>query len=128
MHNSIEARVPFLDHELVETILETPSKFKFLNDQQRILMKYPFQDYVNKEVLYLNKRTIADPQSLWLKTIFKDFYFDTINSAKFNSSGILNTAEVKLNYEKFTKSEVHSNSFLLFQILNYESWTQTICN
>ena len=128
MHNSIEARVPFLDHELVETMLDIPSKFKFLKDQQRILMKYPFQDYVNKEVLYLNKRTIADPQSLWLKTIFKDFYFDTINSAKFNSSGILNSAEVKRNYEKFTKSESHSNSFLLFQILNYESWAQTICN
>ena len=128
MYNSIESRVPFLDHELVETMIEIPSKFKFLKNQQRILMKYPFQIYVNKEILYLNKRTIADPQSLWLKTIFKDFYFDTINSTKFNSSGILNSTEVKRNYEKFIKSDTHNNSFLLFQILNYESWFQNVCN
>ena len=30
MYNSIEIRVPFLDHELVETMIEIPSKFKFL--------------------------------------------------------------------------------------------------
>ena len=55
MHNSIETRVPFLDHKIVEWSLQIPSKFKLLNEQQRIIMKYPFKDYVNKEVLFLNK-------------------------------------------------------------------------
>jgi len=128
MYNSIETRVPFLDHELVETMIEIPTKFKFLKNQQRILMKYPFQNYVNKEILYLNKRTIADPQSLWLKTVFKDFYFDTIKSVNFNSSGLLNSAEVIRSYENFIKSDTHENSFLLFQILNFENWAQSICN
>ena len=86
MHNSIETRVPFLDHKIVEWSLQIPSKFKLLEKQQRIIMKYPFKNYVNKEVLYQNKRTIADPQSYWLKKILKDLFYDLINSKKFQSS------------------------------------------
>ena len=62
MYNSIEARVPFLDHEVVEAAFQIPSRFKLLNGQQRIINKYPYKDYVNKKLLYLNKRTIADPK------------------------------------------------------------------
>ena len=47
-------------------------------------MKYPVKNLVDKKILYLNKRTIADPQSIWLKTILKDLFFDTMNSKDFN--------------------------------------------
>jgi len=47
----------------------------------------PFQNYVDNDVLYLNKRTIADPQSEWLKTHLKSLFYDTINSQNFNQHG-----------------------------------------
>ena len=57
MYNSIETRVPFLDHKVVEESLQIQSKHKLLLGQQRIIMKYPFRKYVDKNILYLNKRT-----------------------------------------------------------------------
>ncbi len=113
MYNSIETRVPFLDHKLVEWSLQTPAKFHLLQSQQRIIMKYPIKKYINKDLLYLNKRTIADPQSLWLKTILKDLFIDTINSKEFNQHGIFNKIEIKKYFDNFIKYENHFNSFLV---------------
>jgi asparagine synthase (glutamine-hydrolysing) len=126
MYNSIETRVPFLDHEVVESSLQIPSKFKFLNGQQRIIMKYPFRNYVNKKTLYLNKRTIADPQSDWLKGPLKNLILDTFNSKSFNSSGFFIKDEVIKYYNNFIKYPLHFNSFLLFQILISEIWYKDI--
>ena len=126
MYNSIETRVPFLDHKVVEWSLQIPSKFKLLQDQQRIIMKYPFRNYVNKEVLYLNKRTIADPQSEWLKTHLKTLFYETVNSKNFNDHGFFNKKNIINYYEKFTRSSKHFNTFLLFQILVSELWSQNI--
>ena len=126
MYNSIETRVPFLDHEIVESSLKIPSEFKLLKGQQRIIMKYPFRNFVNKDVLYLNKRTIADPKSKWLKGPLKTMFFDLINSNSFNSHGIFKKKEVIKYYNNFLKYEKHFNSFLLFQILIAELWFSQI--
>ena len=126
MHNSIETRVPFLDHEVVEWSLQIPSKFKLLQSQQRITLKYPFKNYVNKKILYLNKRTIADPQSHWLKNNLKEMYNDMLNSSNFDSFSIFNKTEVKEYFNNFIKYPKHFNSFLLFQIFIYELWCKKI--
>ena len=126
MNNSMETRVPFLDHEVVECSLQIPSEYKNLLGQQRIIMKYPYRKYVNKKVLYLNKRTIADPQSEWLKGPLKNLMLDTINSSSFNNNEFFNKGEVQNYYDNFLKFPKHFNSFLIFQILVSEIWTKKI--
>ena len=116
----------FLDHKVVEWSLQIPSKYKLLNKQQRITMKHPFRNYVNKEVLYQNKRTIADPQSKWLKENLKDNFFDLINSKSFNAHGFLDKKGVLKYYDNFQKYPKHFNSFLIFQIFISELWSQKI--
>ena len=43
MSNSIESRVPLLDHELVGSMLSSSSRHKIVNNQQRSLFKYNFK-------------------------------------------------------------------------------------
>lgn len=128
MYNSVETRVPFLDHEVVEWSLQTPSKFKLLNTQQRIIMKYPFKEYVDKKTLYQNKRTIADPQSFWLKNQLKSTFQDLVHSSNFDSHDLFNKNEIKNYLKNFLEYPKHFNSFLLFQILIFELWTKNILN
>ena len=71
MSNSIETRVPLLDHEVVEACFNVPSRYKIVNQQQRSIFKDNIKKYVNNSVLYKNKRTIA-PQSYWLKNNLKN--------------------------------------------------------
>ena len=128
MHNSIETRVPFLDHKIVEWSLQIPSKFKLLNEQQRIIMKYPFKDYVNKEVLFLNKRTIADPQSKWMKKNLKSMFFDLINSKNFNVHGFLNKNEVIKYFKNLKAIEMFRILLKIFKIFNNFIFVQKTVN
>ena len=128
MYNSIEGRVPFLDHKVVEAAFQIPSNFKLLNGQQRIISKYPYRNYINKKFLYLNKRSIADPQSYWLMGPLKNLVYDTIHSKTFNNCGFFNTKKVREYLDVFLKSKTHFNSFLLFQIFITEIWYLNILN
>ena len=68
MRYSIETRLPFLDHKLVEKCIQMSSKFKFINQQQRFLFKKYIKSKI-KNYKFENKRSIADPQQFWLKRI-----------------------------------------------------------
>tara|TARA_Y100000816_G_C26092656_1_gene577653 strand:- start:196 stop:2064 length:1869 start_codon:yes stop_codon:yes gene_type:complete len=127
MKNSIEGRVPFLDHELVELNFQAPSKYKFLYDTQRILMKYGFRKSIPKKLYFKNKNTIADPQTYWLKNNLKDYFYDlVINNSK--CSNIFNKKEVEYNYTKFSMEKSHINSFFILQIFLTELWFQKVLN
>ena len=128
MRNSIESRVPFLDHELVEACFQVPSEFKIIQNQQRIITKYSFRNLINKEYLFKNKKSIADPQSFWIFGDLYEFVIDTFSSSDFASSDIINNREVKKNLELLKKRDGHVNSFLLFQLLSIEIWIKEIIN
>ena len=126
MYNSTEARVPLLDHKVVESAMSIPSKFKILNCQQRIGVKYIFKNYVDKSVLFKNKKSIADPQSDWLKNELSQMILNLINDKNFNHHGIFNANEVKSYFKKFFDFKGHFNSFLIFQIVIFELWYQRL--
>ncbi len=129
MRNSIETRLPFLDHELVEMCFATPSKFKILNQQQRIITKYPFKSFINKSLLYKNKSTVADPQTFWLRNNLKELVKDTFLSSNLKTSNILNIDKFNILYDNFTSNnKSHYNSFFIFQILSTELWFQNCYN
>ena len=128
MINSTETRVPFLDHEIVELSLSIPSKYKYVNNQQRFIFKYISKDKGLEKFLRRNKRTIADPQTLWLKTTLKEMLNDTLLSSSFESKDLINHKKLKEYLEEFMFTDNIKNSYLVFQIFNMELWRKKILN
>ena len=79
-------------------------------------------------MLYQNKRTIADPQSHWLKTTLKDLVMDILHSTEMKNSEIFNQKEILNFYNKFLETKEHVNSFFLFQVINTMLWKKDILN
>jgi asparagine synthase (glutamine-hydrolysing) len=128
MRSSVEARLPLLDHDVVEQCFQIPSKFKFLFSQDRIILKDLFKKNINQKILFKNKKTIADPQTAWIKKNLLGYINDTLNSANFLSKDIINNNKVKIYIDKISKSEKHINSSFLIRILLVEWWRKTIVN
>jgi len=126
MRRSIEARVPFLDHELVETRFSVPSAYKILNKQQRIILKYPFRKMLPKSLLFKNKQTIADPQTKWILNNLFNFFLEIFSSKKLISNEIINSKEVLKHIIYQKKSKNHINSFFLYQLLSLELWNKYV--
>ncbi|MFH1644747.1 MAG: asparagine synthase (glutamine-hydrolyzing) [bacterium] len=61
----LEARVPYLDHKLVEFMFNVPGKLKFKNNQTKYLLKKVAEKYLPKEIIYRKKVGFAAPTVQW---------------------------------------------------------------
>ena len=64
---SLEARVPLLDHELVETVLGLPQALRNKNDEQKYLFKAAMQDALPAAILTRRKMGFSMPLNDWLR-------------------------------------------------------------
>ncbi len=83
----LEARVPFLDHELVELAATIPPEFK-LNDGGKGVLKDAAHLVIPSEVIDRKKGYFPVPQLKYIEGPFLDMVKDTLTSEKAKSRGL----------------------------------------
>lgn len=68
MAASIEGRVPFLDHKLVEFALHIPSHFKYKNGVTKYILKKAAEGILPKDIIYRKKVGFAAPTTRWFRS------------------------------------------------------------
>jgi asparagine synthase (glutamine-hydrolysing) len=64
---SVEARVPFLDHELVEYAMGVPRKLKVEGRSGKHVLKRALEQVLPRDVLYRRKRGFGAPVTRWFR-------------------------------------------------------------
>jgi asparagine synthase (glutamine-hydrolysing) len=67
MAASIESRVPFLDHELVEQVVRTPVEFKIRGLTTKAILREALRDRVPREILHRRKLGFPVPFGRWAR-------------------------------------------------------------
>ena len=70
MANSVEGRVPFLDHHLVEFTMDIPQAWKLRGGEPKYLLKKALGDLLPDWVLNQKKRGFGAPMADWLRGDF----------------------------------------------------------
>ena len=65
--NSIEARVPYLDHRLVELAFSIPQELKLKNNTTKYILKKAVEGIIPEEIIYRKKKGFGAPVSQWLR-------------------------------------------------------------
>lgn len=65
---SIEARVPFLDHRLVEFAFRIPQSLKLKHGEPKYIMKKAAEGILPDNIIYRKKQGFAAPSSEWLRS------------------------------------------------------------
>jgi asparagine synthase (glutamine-hydrolysing) len=78
MASSVEARVPFLDHPLVEYAASLPPAFKARGGKTKILLKKLAERYIPHETIYRRKVGFTVPLTPWFQGPLKAFVRDTL--------------------------------------------------
>lgn len=68
MANSIEARVPFLDHRLVELAMQIPMDLKLKNGISKYILKQGVRGIIPNEIIDRKKQGFSAPIAEWLRT------------------------------------------------------------
>jgi asparagine synthase (glutamine-hydrolysing) len=109
MAHSIEARLPFIDYQLVETALSLPNNYKINEGWTKFLLRKAIDDYLPKSITWRkNKIGFEAPADIWLKD-----HNDYIQSA-INNSSILKEIT---NQRKVSD---HKSIWLMFFIAKWE--------
>ncbi len=67
MAHSIEARSPFLDHKLVDTVFSIDPKLKYQNNNTKDLLKKVASRYLDKKIIDQKKRGFSTPFNEWIQ-------------------------------------------------------------
>jgi asparagine synthase (glutamine-hydrolysing) len=104
MINSLEVRVPFLDHKFVEFAASLPPHFKIdgatKNTGKKILID-AFSDLLPPEIVYRKKMGFVFPLGIWMKTgKFREIIEEATSEKTVRERGIFNYVEL----QKLTKA------------------------
>lgn len=123
MSVSLETRMPFLDHRIVDFSFQLPLDFKIQNSKTKIILRKILNKYVPQSLYERPKSGFAVPIGLWLKTSLKDWAEDLINTNKMKEEDFLNYAEVHKIWDEHLQNKKNHES-LLWNILMFQSWVR----
>lgn len=75
---SLEVRVPFLDHELVEFANQIPSDLKIRRGKKKYILKKAYEDILPEEILYRRKQGFGVPLVHYFRKELKEFTYNEI--------------------------------------------------
>jgi asparagine synthase (glutamine-hydrolysing) len=118
MLNSLEVRVPFLDHQLLPLVLSLPEKYKVgLFETKRTLKKIA-SDYLPKKIIHRPKRGFTVPISRWIKK--SDLIREFLTNRKFYRHNLLNYDYAQQMFNAYINSRADNARHLwLIFIFNY---------
>ena len=122
MCNSLEVRVPFLDHKLLEYCLNLPNELVINKSIGKVILREYVKNKFKNKFSYEIKKSIQTPQTSWF--ISKLGQNELINLLKKKNSFISNYLDVKksLNFVKSKRFNKIKNSNFLWQWLSLEEW------
>lgn len=95
MAASIEARVPLLDHKVVEFAASLPSNLKLRNLTGKYILKKVSAKLLPAEILQRKKQGFPIPISGWLRKEAKSFVSDLLSSETVRRRGLLDPGYVR---------------------------------
>ena len=126
MAHSIEARVPFLDHELVEFATRVPPAYKLKDTVGKSMLKKAAEPYLDHDMIYRQKQGFGAPMEEW----FSEGDFGKRCMAAFDRSALSKEGYFDNDYFRgLLKQQMDGgggHSFQLWTVLNavlwHESW------
>lgn len=121
MANSLEAREPLLDYQLVEYMAHVPTSLKMKGLTTKYLFKKAMSTILPERVVYRKKAGFHTPIASWFRGELRPLVDEILSPENILSRGMLNSAFVeRLKREHFEGKANHS--YKLWGLMNFGVW------
>jgi asparagine synthase (glutamine-hydrolysing) len=121
MAASVEARLPLLDHKLVEFAASLPQNMKLKGLTRKYLLRKVGRAWLPPEIISRKKKGFPMPISPWLRREAKSFLRDVLSSAALRRRGLFNPSFVERLLGEHESGFAEHGS-LLWGLLSVELW------
>jgi asparagine synthase (glutamine-hydrolysing) len=121
MANSLEVRVPLLDHVLAEHVATIPVARRMPRWQLKGLLKETMSDTLPAQILDQSKRGFNVPLAAWFRGDLKDFALDVLTSPEARRRGFLDTAAIESLVREHYRGTTNVGP-VIWSLLVFELW------
>ena len=118
---SLESRVPFLDHRLMEFVATIPSSFKLRNGGGKYLLKQAMAQDLPDGILTRKKMGFGVPLGDWFRRELRDMTRDVLLGRQARERGVFRMSEVKALLSTHDAGR-RDRSARLWALMCFELW------
>ena len=121
MAASIESRVPFLDHMLVEFATNIPRRFQLRGLSGKRILKKAVADLLPHSIIYRTKLGFPTPWSRWLKGPQLQIIRDLLLESRSRERNLFKPAAIERLFDEHKSGQVDHYD-RIWRLLNLELW------
>jgi asparagine synthase (glutamine-hydrolysing) len=127
MANSLETRVPMLDHRLIQLAWRMPLNLKIRGNQGKWLLRQVLYRHVPKELVERPKMGFGIPLDDWLRGPLRDWAEDLLSEGRIQSEGFLQSVPIREMWSEHLSGK-RDWQHHLWTILMFQSWLADNCS
>ena len=121
MANSLESRVPYLDHRVVELAWRMPASLKIRNGEGKWLLRQILSRYVPENMFDRPKMGFANPLHQWLRGPLREWAEELLDRSRLEKEGFFDPEPIREMWKAHlcgASNEQHS----LWIVLMFQAW------
>ena len=121
MANSLETRVPLLDHRIIELAAKLPLNQKIRNGTGKWILREVLYKYVPRKLIERPKKGFSVPLGNWLRGPLREWAESLLNERRLREEGYFNSVKVRYFWEQHL-AEKGDYSARIWNILMFQAW------
>jgi asparagine synthase (glutamine-hydrolysing) len=125
MPHSVESRVPFLDHRLVELAFSLPARYKIQPPLRKIVHRQAIRQMVPAAIYDRSDKGIFSSPfySTWMRNELHEYISDILNSTSFRQRGYWNLPMINKKWQAYLAGD-SKPAEMLFNVIALETWAR----
>jgi asparagine synthase (glutamine-hydrolysing) len=124
MAAGVEARVPFMDVELMQLCARIPERYKLNGNVTKWVLKKSMERYLPKDLIHRSKTGFGAPLRKWVQEDLHDVIQHLLGPGQLEARGLFEPKQVQRVLQENASGKA-DHAYLIYALFNLELWIQS---